>query len=226
VSRAGERAGAAGSRQATNDLLALLRVREPWWRRWSRFAAATAVRSAQQLSAHRRAALELTALHGAFLAARRPGGHRWILASWALSASHLGLLGPRRSIGWASAVTLLRANTPALRGAGRWAGLVAVASDRADGLIARRVGPTQFGHHADSLADAAFWTWFALRFEPDRRLRWAAVAAWALPVAAVTAVSITRGRMVDPPRPPGLRPAAAMQGLLAVRAARPGGRSQ
>jgi hypothetical protein len=45
-----------------------------------------------------------------------------------------------------------------------------------------------------------------------------ALAVWAAPVAAVTAASIRRGRMLDAPRPVVLRPAAAMQAVVAVRA--------
>ncbi len=88
--------------------------------------------------------------------------------------------------------------------------------------MARRAGPTQFGHNADSLADAAFWAWFAFRHEPDRRLVAGAAAAWLLPVALVTAGSFTQGQMIDPPRPVWLRPAAGMQAIMAVRALRRG----
>jgi hypothetical protein len=39
-----------------------------------------------------------------------------------------------------------------------------------------------------------------------------------MPVAAVTAISVQRGRMLDAPRPVLLRPAAMMQAVVAVRA--------
>jgi phosphatidylglycerophosphate synthase len=48
----------------------------------------------------------------------------------------------------------------------------ALASDLIDGRIARRSDAvTLFGVHADSLADAAFWTWFALRLCKQLRRR-------------------------------------------------------
>ena len=72
----------------------------------------------------------------------------------------------------------------------------------------------EFGDYADTIADAAFWTWLTLRHEPSRTVRAAAIAAWALPVAAVTAVAISRGTMPERPRPALLRPAAAMQGIV------------
>jgi hypothetical protein len=77
---------------------------------------------------------------------------------------------------------------------------------------------TAFGAYADSLADVAFWTWFVLRHEPSRGVRITALAVWAAPVVIVTTASIGRGQMVDAPRPAVLRPAAAMQALLAARA--------
>lgn len=96
--------------------------------------------------------------------------------------------------------------------------MVAVASDLADGRLARRQGSeTPFGAYADSLADAAFWSWLTLRHEPNRALRAAALAAWALPVGAIAVGSLARGRMVERPRPAVLRPAAALQALVAVR---------
>ncbi|WP_167345897.1 hypothetical protein RFN58_35775 [Streptomyces iakyrus] len=45
----------------------------------------------------------------------------------------------------------------------------------------------------------------------------AALAAWAAPVAAVTAVAIRRGAMPERPRLTLLRPAAAMQAVVAER---------
>jgi hypothetical protein len=138
-----------------------------------------------------------------------------------MAVTRLGMLGRRRSIGWPNAISLSRANLAvAGQPLGRWAGVVAVASDSLDGAIARRVRPTVFGAYADSLADAAFWTWYGTRREPSRLLRVASLAAWAAPVAAVTAASIVRGEMVEPPRPALFRPAAAMQAVLAVRALR------
>ncbi|MFI2431307.1 CDP-alcohol phosphatidyltransferase family protein [Streptomyces sp. NPDC018693] len=140
-------------------------------------------------------------------------------ASWGLVVLHLGLLERRDRLAPADVLTLLRGNLPATAvGASRWSGLLAVVLDLADGRLARRRATvTPFGDHADSLADAAFWTWLAIRHEPSRTLRAAAVAAWAVPVAAMTAVAISRGAMPDRPRPTLLRPAAALQAVIAVR---------
>jgi CDP-alcohol phosphatidyltransferase len=67
-------------------------------------------------------------------------------------------------------------------------GVLALATDVADGRLARCLAAeTMFGGYADALADARFWTWFAVRYEPNRWLRAAAILAWAMPVAAVAA---------------------------------------
>ncbi|HJP78255.1 MAG TPA: CDP-alcohol phosphatidyltransferase family protein, partial [Pseudonocardiaceae bacterium] len=130
----------------------------------------------------------------------------WTVTSWLL-ATYLGMLEQHRTIGWASALTLTRANLPALVG-GRWSPVMALASDLADGRLARTLGAASpFGSAADSQADAAFWTWYALRHEPDRRLRAVALLAWGLPLIVVTTTSIGRGSMIDVPRPVPLRPA-------------------
>jgi hypothetical protein len=186
---------------------------------WVQFILRVTARSAHQVLDHPRAAAETTALHTAFLAAARGRGRVWIMTSWVMAITHLGLLGPRRSIGWPNAVSLARANLPATgRRLGRWLGLVALASDKLDGTLARRAGPTMFGFYADSLADAAFWTWFGAWCEPNRLIRTAALTAWAAPVATVGAASIAQGKIVESPRPALLRPAAAMQAVLALRA--------
>ena len=189
---------------------------------WTRFAAATAARSGRTAWDHPRAVAELTALHVALGVAARDR-RRWVTVSWALAVTHLGLLGARRSIGWASALTILRANLPAVAaGDHPVLGLIALCSDKADGIVARRAGPTQFGHYADSVADAVFWAWFAVRHETDRRLIAGAAAAWLAPVATIAVGSFARGRMIDPPRPVWVRPAAAMQAIIAIRALRRG----
>nr|CEL17497.1 hypothetical protein [Kibdelosporangium sp. MJ126-NF4] len=118
----------------------------------------------------------------------------------------------------ANVITLTRANLPTLT-TGWAAPVVALASDRADGRLARKLGTqSPFGAAADSLADAAFWAWFVLRHEPSRRVRAVALLVWVAPVIAVTATSVGRGQMVNAPRPTIVRPAAAMQAALAVRA--------
>lgn len=108
-------------------------------------------------------------MHAALLSlSRRGGGGRaWVVVSWALAITHLGLLGPRRSLGAANLVTVARANLPALA-TGRWTSVVMVTGDMLDGRLARRRGEvTVFGCYADSIADAACWTWFAARHEPQ-----------------------------------------------------------
>jgi phosphatidylglycerophosphate synthase len=179
----------------------------------------SARRSVYQAQRHPRALGETTVLHAAFALLAGRLGRRWTMASWLLAVSHLGMLENRRSLGLPNAVTLLRANLAAIGGPVRWLPVAALASDFIDGRLARRMGSeTAFGAHADSLADAAFWTWFALRHEPSRGVRITALAVWAAPVVIVTTASIGRGRMVDTPRRAVLRPAAAMQALVAARA--------
>jgi hypothetical protein len=207
------------SRAFTDAALTALRA-EGWAPAgWARFTARIAVRSGAQIVAHPRAAAEVTILHGVFLAAARGRGRWWVTTSWLMAITHLGLLGRRRSIGWPNVISLGRANlvvtgTPL----GRWLGVVAAVSDKLDGTLARRQGPTMFGFYADSLADAAFWTWMGSRRDPSRLALTASVAAWAAPVAALVAASIAKGEMVETPRPVLLRPGAAMQAVLAVRA--------
>jgi phosphatidylglycerophosphate synthase len=208
------------SRAATDELFAGLRAGRWKPSAWARFMASSARRSVQQARRHPRALAQLTVLHAVFgrLAGRR--GRRWTAVSWALAVTHLGMLEGRPSLGLPSTVTLLRANLPAIwPGAGRWLPAVALATDLADGRIARRLrAETPFGVQADSLADAASWTWFVLRHEPSRPVQAAALAAWAAPVAVVTVASFRRGRMLEALRPVMLRPAAAMQAVVAVRA--------
>jgi hypothetical protein len=211
----------AESRQRTEELLAGLRAGR--WRSaaWCLFACRATVISWQAAAARPRAAAEVIALHAGLLwAARNPGraSRAWTGLSWLLAITHLGLLGQRRSLGAANAITLTRANLPALAG-GRWTGPAVLAADLLDGQLAWRRGEvTVFGSYADSIADAAFWTWFAVRHEPGRVLRAVAAAAWAAPVAAVTVLSAARGQMIDVPRPALVRPAAPLAVLLVVRA--------
>jgi hypothetical protein len=204
---------------------ALAELRSSGWQPsgWLRFLVRVSARSAEQVASHPRAATEVTALHAAFLcvAPHHRRARWWVGTSWAMAITHLGLLGARRSMGWPNAISLARANLPVTgRILGRWLGVAALVSDNLDGTLARRAGPTMFGFYADSLADAAFWTWFGGRRDPSRLVRGAALAAWAAPVIAVGAASIAKGEMVDSPHPLFLRPAAAMQAMVALRALR------
>ncbi|WP_328500498.1 CDP-alcohol phosphatidyltransferase family protein [Streptomyces sp. NBC_00457] len=177
-------------------------------------------RSTRQAARRPRALTELTALHCLLLPLTRTRqDRRWVTVSWTLGALHLGLLERRDRLSAADALTLIRGNLPATTvGASRFAGVLAMASDLVDGRLARRqAAVSPFGDYADSFADAAFWTWLAVRHEPSHTVRAAAIAAWAAPIAAVTAVAIRRGTMPERPRPALLRPAAAMQGVIALR---------
>ena len=206
------------SRAATNELLDGLRQGRWRPRAWTRFLLHATRRSIHQAQLRPRALGEITALHIVFAAVGRRKRPVWTVTSWVLAATHLGMLEQRRSLGVANVITLTRANLPTLTSA--WGSpVVALASDLADGRLARKLSTqSPFGAAADSLADAAFWAWFALHHEPSRRIRAAALLAWVVPVIAVTTTSVGRGQMVDAPRPAIVRPAAAMQAALAVRA--------
>ncbi|WP_151481713.1 CDP-alcohol phosphatidyltransferase family protein [Streptomyces albicerus] len=209
------------SRAATDALLGTLR--EGRWRPYAvaRFLWLAADRSVRQAVRRPRALAQLTVLHGLLfaLARDREPGRGWVAAGWLLGALHLGLLERRDRLAPADTLTLIRGSLPATAlGPCRWSGVVAIGLDLADGRLARRqetVSP--FGDYADSLADAAFWTWLVLRHEPSRALRVTAIAAWAVPVVTVTVVALRRGTMPERPRPTLLRPAAALQGLVALR---------
>ncbi len=130
------------------------------------------------------------------------------------------MLEERTDLGAANTLTLVRGNLPVLgRRLGPWLGVLAIATDLADGRLARRTGTTTpFGGYADAVADATFWTWFSHTYETDPTMRAAATLAWPAPVLLVTTLSLRGGRMVDTPRPRWLRPAAALQVLVAWRA--------
>lgn len=209
-----------GSRAVTDELLRDLRAAR--WRPggWWRLLGRSLVLSAADVRTHADAAVEVTALHAVAVAVASPGRRRWPVLSWALSITHLGLLGPRSSLGTASWTSLLRANLPAVPVAScRWLSLAAVVTDVADGQLARRrPQATVFGFYADPLADAAFWIWLTRRYEPNRAVRVVTVAVWALPAGVLALSSLRRGSMVDIPRLLVLRPAAVWMVLLAVRA--------
>ncbi|NUO42998.1 MAG: CDP-alcohol phosphatidyltransferase family protein [Streptomyces sp.] len=212
---------AGSSRAATNALLAGLRADNLSPAAVVSFLGQAAHRSLLQAARRPRALAELTALHGVLyrLARGRRPGRRWVAASWVLAASHLGLLEHRTRLTAADILTLLRANLPALPGGtGRASGVLAVGLDLADGRLARHQDTTSpFGDYADTFADAAFWTWLTLRHEPNPAVRGAAIAAWALPVVTVTGLALRRGAMPERPRPVLLRPAAALQAVVALR---------
>ena len=164
------------------------------------------------------AAAEVTAVH---VLAAAAGSWRWAVGSWILAITHLGLLGERTTFGWPNRLTLVRALLPAVARDYRWTPLVALATDFTDGRLARKCGKSAFGEFADPIADGAFWSWFALRWEPNRWLRWAPLTLFALATGAIATAYFRSGRTIDYPRPVALRyMSAGMQILLTLRAFR------
>ena len=208
------------SRDASNSLLAVLH--DGGWRprAWIRFIDLATRRSVHQAIVNPRPLLESTAIHVVFALLTRRRGLLWVAASWIMAVTHLGMLGDRRSIGIPNALTLIRGNLPAIdHRIGRSLPVISLATDFADGKIARATGNvTPFGTQADFLADTAFWTWFIVRHEPSRAVKIGTLASWALPVVAIAAASITKGRMLDVPRSAWFRPAAAMEIFIGIRA--------
>jgi phosphatidylglycerophosphate synthase len=206
------------SRAATDALLAGLREGRWRSRAWGSFLCRATERSLRQARLRPRALGEVTLLHAALATLSARKARLWTVTSWALCAAHLGMLQQRQSIGCANVITIIRGNLPMLSSAW-WSPVLALTSELADGRVARATGTeSPFGASADSLADAAFWAWFALRHETSRRARVAALLAWVLTVLAITASSVGSGRMIDAPRPALVRPAAALQAILTVRA--------
>ena len=208
----------AESRQFVDDLLGDLASRRFVPSAWGVFIGRSFVRAVKQARKHPSAAVEVTAIH---LLAAATGSQRWTLVSWSLCITHLGLLGERRALGWPNRLTLFRALLPALAPASRWTSMVALATDFADGRVARRGEESAFGAYADPIADGAFWSWYALRWEPNRWLRWVPVTLFASSIAAISLVYFMSGRTINYPRPKAVRYAsAATQILLTCRSRR------
>ncbi len=183
---------------------------------WGAFIARSLVRAVAQLRIRRAAAAEVTILH---VLAAAAGSRWWALGSWFLCISHLGLLGERSRLGWPNRLTLLRALLPSLAPASRWTSLVAMATDFADGHLARRGEESAFGAYADPIADGAFWSWYALRWEPNRLLRWVPITLFAASVTGISVAYFARGRSIDYPRPMSVRyGSSAAQILFTIRA--------
>ncbi|MGH7751126.1 MAG: CDP-alcohol phosphatidyltransferase family protein, partial [Candidatus Dormibacteria bacterium] len=211
-------AGARGFVDAT-----LADLKESRWSvsGWRRFLAANMRRSYADARLHKGAFAEVSCAHLLlWLAVRKP----WPVVCWLMAATHLGLLGDvPRSVGWPNRVTLLRANLPALLPDTPTVAVLALATDFVDGQLARALDDeTAFGAYGDALADVAFWTWFAGRFETNSMLRRTALAMTILPPVAVTAAYLARGRTLDYPRPLlGRKIHVALQALLTLRAIAP-----
>lgn len=177
---------------------------------WGDFIGRSLARSAAQVRIRPAAALEVTVLH--LLASAR--GRWWAVGSWLLCITHLGLLGERSTLGWPNTLTLLRALLPSLAPSARWTSLVAMATDFADGRLARKGQASAFGAFADPIADGVFWSWFALRFEPNRWLRWVPLTLFAGSVSVISAAYLARGRTIDYPRLAAIRYASAAAQIL------------
>lgn len=158
----------------------------------------------------------MTAIH---LLGRAAGRPRWASISWFLCITHLGLLGERSKLGWSNRLTLLRALLPVFMPNCRRSVLVALATDFADGRLARNGEETAFGAFADPIADGVFWSWFALRWEPHRWLRRLPITLFATSLGAFTVAYFATGRAIDYPRPLALRYISGfMQVVFTVRA--------
>lgn len=208
------------SRAATNELLGGLRRQAFSGRAFGAFVADTTLRSIREARKRPQALVEATAVHAGMAALAYPHGRAWVLTSWLMTITHLGMLEERRTMGLPNLLTVARANLPAAEarlGSGPIVAL-ALATDFVDGKLARRTGTvTRFGTQGDYLADAALWTWFTLKHERSRAWQVATFAAWAIPVAGLTAAAFAKGGMVDVPRSRWLRPAAAVEVLIGAR---------
>jgi phosphatidylglycerophosphate synthase len=96
-----------------------------------------------------------------------------------------------------------------------------MATDFADGRLARRGEESAFGAFADPIADGVFWSWYALRWDPNRWVRWVPLTIFVASVAGISAAYLARGRAIDYPRLMAVRYASsAAQILLTLRALR------
>ena len=209
----------ATTREASDRLLAVLRDGRWMPAAWWRFAALATLRSLDAARAKPRAFGQAALIHLPFLVAGR-GRRAWVLTSWAMAVTHLGMIGERDDLGVANTLTLIRANLPAVEARlGPALPVLSLATDFADGKIARATGRVSaFGAQADFLADAAFWTWFVIRYDRNRLVLVATVAAWLAPVAALAVAGVAQGRMTDLPRSAWMRPAAVLEVIIGARA--------
>lgn len=208
------------SRAATDELLGGLRRGGFGGRALGAFIADATLRSIREARKRPIAFAEATAVHAGMAALAHPHGRAWVLTSWLMTVTHLGMLEERRTMGLPNLLTLARATLPAAEARLGSAQIVALAlaTDLVDGKLARGTGTvTRFGIQGDYLADAALWTWFTVTHEHSRGWQFATFAAWAIPVAGLTIASVAKGGMVDVPRSRWLRPAAAVEVLIGVR---------
>src|SRR4051812_28371613 len=149
----------------SRELLDRLRAERFSARAWVRFFDDAFLR-ARVVRARRPALVRQSRRWGAAgLAAAVPFGPRaaasWVLW-WAMVDWHLGMAetrdGSERPLGAADALTLGRIwAAPVVRRHPRpWLVAIGMASDLADGMLARRAGPTRLGRDLDSTADTLF----------------------------------------------------------------------
>lgn len=210
----------AGSRESSDILLSVLRDGRWGPGAWARFIRLATLRSVDTARANPRAFVQSTVIHLPFLLFADRGRRVWVLTSWVMAVTHLGMLDGRDSLGTPNTLTLVRANLPALESRlGRALPVLSLVTDLADGKIARATGRvTPFGTQADFIADTAFWSWFVVRYEPSRVLLVATIAAWALPVVGIATAGAVKGRMLDLPRSAWFRPAAVLEIVIGARA--------
>lgn len=210
----------ADSRTASNMLLSDLH-RSRWSARGAtQFLYSSCTRSFHQAAIRPYAVAEVTVLHLLFSAFASAKSRSWILCSFVLALTHLGMLGKRRRIGLPNTITLLRANLPAFENKiGPAIPVIALFTDFLDGKLARASDSvTAFGTYADFFSDTAVWTWLTLRKEPRAMVRGIVFAAWIIPIAAVTATSLGRGHIVEIPRSRWFRPSAVVEVIIGGRA--------
>jgi CDP-alcohol phosphatidyltransferase-like enzyme len=206
------------SRKFADDILAELAARHYGPSAWVRFIGRSLARSADAVRERPIAAAELTAIH---LVAAAAGSWRWALTSWFLCVTHLGLLGKSSSLGWPNRLTVLRALLPSLAPRSRPVSVVALATDFADGRLARAGGDSAFGAFADPIADGVFWSWYALRWERNRILRWVPITLFGGSAGLIALAYFARGRTIDYPRPMAARYlSAVLQIMIAARTLR------
>jgi len=205
-------------RQFVDDILTELAARRFAPTAWVRFMGRSLARSVDQVRIRPTTAAELTGIH---LVAGAAGSWRWALTSWFLCITHLGLLGDSPTLGWPNRLTLLRALLPSLVPDSPQASVIALATDFADGRLARAGGESAFGAFADPIADGVFWSWYALRWEHNPWLRWVPITLFGGSAAVIAIAYFGRGRTIDYPKPPAVRYLSAVtQITLAVRTLR------
>lgn len=204
-----------GSRRFVDAVIGDLATERLSLKAWARFLGRSIERSIEQARMHSAVAAEVTALHAVAAA----GSWRWALWSWLLCITHLGLLGERASLGSANRLTIARGLLPAVAPDSRWTSILALATDLADGLLARRGEESAFGGFADPIADGVFWSTFALRWERNHWLRWAPLAVFGVAAGAIAVSYFARGRTIDYPRLIAVRYlSVGMQVALTLRA--------